>query len=230
MEKRLQCNVPALSQEELKRIQEKRVLVCGCGGLGGWIVEMLVRLGVGHITAVDGDLFEESDLNRQLLADRTTLGRNKAAVARERARNICPDISFVAAENFMTAENAEDLCAGHDLVMDALDTAAARLMLSDACTRLNIPLIHGAIEGWQVQAALVLPGSGLLHAIYGKGEEDSAVHSSLSFAAAYCASVQVSEAALLLSGRKPTLEGKVLICDLSNGEMEKIVFDTRTNW
>ena len=77
-------NMLALSKEENKSLRDKKVCVIGCGGLGGYIIEMLGRLGIGTIVAVDGDVFEISNLNRQLLSDVTNLGLNKATQAQKR--------------------------------------------------------------------------------------------------------------------------------------------------
>ena len=75
MEERYCRNLPAISAEEQAALKEKRVLVAGCGGLGGYLIEHLARMGVGRITAVDGDVFEESNLNRQILSAPALLGR-----------------------------------------------------------------------------------------------------------------------------------------------------------
>lgn len=76
-ETRYERNIPALEEQEQKLLSSRRVLVIGCGGLGGFILESLARLGVGHITAVDGDVFEESNLNRQLYSSPALLGQKK---------------------------------------------------------------------------------------------------------------------------------------------------------
>ena len=85
MDLRYSRNIPAISPEEQAALKDKKVLVLGCGGLGGYIIENLLRMGVGAITAVDGDSFDESNLNRQLLAAEKTLGINKAIAAAQRA-------------------------------------------------------------------------------------------------------------------------------------------------
>ena len=79
-------NIPSLSIEEMEKLAESRVLVVGCGGLGGNIIEHLTRAGVGSLTVVDGDVFEESNLNRQLLSTSENLGQKKAAAAAERVK------------------------------------------------------------------------------------------------------------------------------------------------
>lgn len=83
-------NIATLSIEENESLSKRKVCVIGCGGLGGYIIEMLGRLGVGHITAVDGDVFEESNLNRQILSDVEVLGVKKALIAQKRNMAIHP--------------------------------------------------------------------------------------------------------------------------------------------
>ena len=85
MEERYIRNLGALTEQECARLRTKTVFVAGCGGLGGYLIEMLLRLGVGAIRAADGDVFEASNLNRQLLSSTRNLGRSKAAAAANRA-------------------------------------------------------------------------------------------------------------------------------------------------
>ena len=217
MELRYARNLPALTPEEQTRLGQGRVLLAGCGGLGGYLLELLLRAGVGEITAVDADRFAESDLNRQLLCTEETLSRRKAAAAGERARIVRPDVRFHAFDGVLDAESAPALLRGCDLALDALDSAAARLVLADACAAAGVPLVHGAVSMLSAQAAVIPPGSGLLRSVYAasaKPEEKSV----LAPACALCAAVQAAEAVKLLAGRPSALEGKLLWMDL--GAME----------
>ena len=135
MYQRYSRNLPALSRQEQELLHKKRVLVAGCGGLGGYITENLLRLGIGHITAVDGDSFDVSNLNRQLLATEATIGKSKAEAAKERATLVNPSVEFMAIGKYITPENAADTIAGHNIVIDALDSVSARLLLEDACAQ-----------------------------------------------------------------------------------------------
>ena len=128
MYQRYSRNLPALSRQEQELLHKKRVLVAGCGGLGGYITENLLRLGIGHITAVDGDSFDVSNLNRQLLATEATIGKSKAEAAKERAALVNPSVEFMAIGKYITPENAADTIAGHNIVIDALDSVSARLL------------------------------------------------------------------------------------------------------
>ena len=159
-------NIPAISPDEQETLQTRRVLVVGCGGLGGYAVEYLARLGVGHIVAVDGDTFSESNLNRQLLSSIATLGQSKSEVAVDRIHSINPDIEAIAIKEFFNENNAVRLLDSIDLVIDALDNVAARFILEDACEKAGIIIVHGAVQGWNMQATVVQPGSRTLHSLY----------------------------------------------------------------
>ena len=148
------------------RLLRSRVAVIGCGGLGGHIFEMLVRLGVGNLLVIDPDFFVESNLNRQLLATTATLGRYKAEVASERGGIINPVVTVEALiQSFQSQRGAQSL-ASCDLVFDALDSIPSRLQLAELCSSLDLFLIHGAVAGWYGQVALVPPASGTMARIY----------------------------------------------------------------
>lgn len=223
MEHRYARNIPAISREEQALLRRKKVLVLGCGGLGGCLVESLTRMGVGSITAVDGDVFEESNLNRQLLATSYTLGKNKAEAAAERAALIDPNIEFRAVVEFFDERNAKALLAGQDLVLDALDSIPARLLLEDTCEAFGIPLAHGAVNGWQLQASLIMPGSRLLHRLYASAQEADD-KSTLPMTVQACAAITCAEAVKLLTGAAPSLKNKLLIGDLLHQEWEVLEF------
>ena len=135
MEERYSRNIPAVSEEDMRKLKSSRAFVAGCGGLGGFIIEYLARMGVGAITVVDGDEFSESNLNRQLLSKVSNMGVNKALTAAERIKDINPDVSVRAVPEFLTKENAASLLADADVVMDALDNVSSRHILEDAAAR-----------------------------------------------------------------------------------------------
>jgi molybdopterin/thiamine biosynthesis adenylyltransferase len=223
MEERYIRNLGALSEGECALLREKTVLVAGCGGLGGYLIEMLLRLGVGEIRAADGDCFEASNLNRQLLATPALLGRSKAEAAAERAASVNPDVRFVAVPEFVTEANVKRLIHGCDAVLDALDNIASRLLLAKACAEAKIPLIHGAICGWSAQAAILLPGDGLIEKIYPDGVALTS-KASLSFTPPFCAALQTALCVRLLTGREVEA-GKLYIADLLDMDLESLLLN-----
>lgn len=217
MNARYERMIGALSDAELKTLQSKTVLIAGCGGIGGYLLEHLARLGVRKIRIADGDVFEPSNLNRQLLSAPELIGAKKVDAAAERARLINPGITLEAFPVFLTAENAAQLLDGCDVALDALDNAAARRILSEACNETGIPWIHGAIQGWIAQAAISVPGDLLMDKLY--PTDGSVIKASLPFTPALCASIQASLCTQLLAGRKAEA-GKVWCFDLLNMELE----------
>lgn len=220
MKTRYERNVPALTEAECEALRRKRVLVVGCGGLGGHLIEMLARIGIGALRVVDGDVFEPSNLNRQLLSEVPTLGLSKAKAAATRINRVNPEVEVEAVTENMTEVNVHELLQGCDAVLDGLDNIESRRVLASACTRAGIPYIYGAVNGWVAQAAISMPGDHLVDILYPK---DVIIKnkSVLSFTPALCASIQVSLCVKLLVGRAVET-GTVCYFDLLNQEFETI--------
>ena len=220
MDGRYARNIPALTRAECEVLRQKRILVVGCGGLGGHIIDQLARIGVGFLRVVDGDVFEASNLNRQLLSSVPLLGVSKAKAAADHIARVNPDVAVEAAEAFLSESNAESLLENCDIVMDALDNIPSRRILAAACEKASIPYIYGAIQGWVAQAAISMPGDQLIDKLYPE-EIEITDKSVLSFTPALCASMQVSLCIKLLLGRSVET-GTVYYFDLLNQEFETI--------
>ena len=221
MEKRFERNIPAISEAEQALLKTRHAAIIGCGGLGGYIIEFLARSGIGALTVVDGDCFDETNLNRQTLSLPSLIGCGKAEAAEKRINAIDSGIKVRRVDEFFTAENAEEILAGVDIVMDALDNIASRLVLEDECAKRGISLVHGAIQGWMAQVCVVRPGSGMLHSYYG----NAAGHGSksvLPHVPPFCAAMQSGEAIKHLCGRATDIEGQLLIADLQAMEFFNI--------
>ena len=220
MEPRYERNIPALTEAECALLRKKRVLIVGCGGLGGHIIDQLARIGVGFLRVVDGDVFEASNLNRQLLSSVPLLGISKAKAAADHIARVNPDVAVETAEAFLSESNAESLLENCDIVMDALDNIPSRRILAAACEKANIPYIYGAIQGWVAQAAISMPGDHLIDTLYPE-EIEITDKSVLSFTPALCASMQVCLCVKLLTGL-PVETGTISYFDLLNQEFEQI--------
>lgn len=220
MDVRYERNISALTEEECLALQNKRALVVGCGGLGGHIIDMLARIGVGALRVVDGDVFEPSNLNRQLLSEVPLLGVKKAQAAADRIARVNPQIQVDAVEEFLTEANVLDLITGCDVVLDALDNILTRKLLAEACAKAGIPYVYGAISGWVAQAAVSMPGDGLIDMLFPE-EIEIRDKSVLSFTPALCAAMQTSLCVKLLVGR-PVAAGTIYYFDLLNQEFETI--------
>ena len=125
MKDRYLRNSPALTEAECQLLQHKRVLIVGCGGLGGNLISIFSRVGIGHLRIVDGDVFEATNLNRQLFSEVPVLGHNKARVAADRVVRINPEIEIDAVETFLTEENASALLRDCDMWMRWITFPAA---------------------------------------------------------------------------------------------------------
>lgn len=220
MNPRYERNIPALSEEECNNLLGKRVLVVGCGGLGGHLIDMLARIGVGMLRVVDGDVFEPSNLNRQLLSEVPLLGVSKAKAAAAKISRVNPEISVEAVDSFLTEKNVRRLLLFCDVVLDGLDNIESRRILAKECERAGVPYIYGAVNGWVAQAAISMPGDHLVEKLYPEGSvlKNKSV---LSFTPALCASMQVSLCVKLLTGRQVET-GKLYYFDLLNQEYETI--------
>ncbi|MCG5500277.1 tRNA threonylcarbamoyladenosine dehydratase [Ectothiorhodospira lacustris] len=125
----------------LDRLARSRVCVVGIGGVGSWAVEALARSGVGELVLVDLDHVAESNINRQVHALEHTLGASKVAVMAQRVREINPRIVVREVDDFITPENAWELIAGTDAVVDAIDHVRAKVGVVLACREAGVPMI-----------------------------------------------------------------------------------------
>lgn len=216
-------NHDAISKEEQAILATKRVIVVGCGGLGGMVIECLARIGVGHLRVVDGDVFEESNLNRQLLSSTMNLGRPKTLAAQQRVMAVNPLAEVDAVQSDLTAENAMELLEGCDVAVDCLDNIPARLILQQAAKLAGIPVVHGAVAGWNGRICVIQPGEDLLTILYPEPETtagEERLTGTLSFTAALTASWQAAETVKLLLV-KPGLQGEILEVDLLTGSSNR---------
>jgi molybdopterin/thiamine biosynthesis adenylyltransferase len=176
--------------------------------------------------AVDPDRFELTNLNRQLLADLTSIGLSKVEAAKRRVAVVNDSVEFIGHQS--PVENLPDGAYGSvEMIFDCLDQVPSRLHLEAAATRLNIPIIHGAIGGWYGQVALVTPGSGLLAALYGTRE--TGIEKTLGnppFTPALIASLMVSEGIKVLLGNMGGESG-IFFIDLLRSTWEFVPGATR---
>ncbi len=140
-------------EEALRRAH---VLVVGTGGVGGYAVEMLARSGVGHLTLVDADTVATSNLNRQIIALRSTIDMPKTALFASRIADINPDCEVRSLQLFLTPDNVEEILApGFDFVADCIDTVAPKAALLEACARGRVPVISSMGAGGRLNPAQV---------------------------------------------------------------------------
>jgi molybdopterin/thiamine biosynthesis adenylyltransferase len=229
--KRYIKNIGTIGIEGQRKLLSEKVAVVGAGGLGGFILELLARAGVGRITVIDGDLFEESNLNRQLFSLEENLGSKKVEMVKQRVAKVNAAVEITAVFDFLKNKGAE-IISKSAVVCDALDNISSRRTLGKISRQLNIPLVHGAVAGFSVQVATIFPDDPGFELIYGeqgeldRGEEE--MSGNLPATAAAVASFQVQEVIKIITGKGETLKGKLLILDTENWTAETIPLSKRS--
>jgi tRNA A37 threonylcarbamoyladenosine dehydratase len=148
MEDRYTRTEMLLGREGVDRLKGSAVIVFGVGGVGGYTVEALARAGVGHIAVVDSDAVSESNINRQIIATRATVGRKKVDVIEERIHEISPDISV---EKFDVFFESDTKCkidfTKYDYIVDAIDSVSSKVLLVECANEAGVPIISSMGTG-----------------------------------------------------------------------------------
>lgn len=218
-------NFDTLTRSQQAKLTSARVAVLGLGGLGGGVSEMLARIGVGHLTLIDGDVFEPSNLNRQLLCTEDLLGTAKALAAEKRIQAVNSTVQVKAVHQYADRDTLYDMIKNADLVVDCLDSIHSRFMLQDAAKKAQIPLVAGAIAGVSGQVTVIFPEDKGYELIYGKKEYLPAkgIESrtgNISYCALMVAALQASECIKVLLNRGDILRNKLLIMELWSNSFE----------
>jgi molybdopterin/thiamine biosynthesis adenylyltransferase len=222
----LRKNRGSFTAAEQARLLGSAALVVGAGGLGGGVIQALARAGVGRLTVCDGDVFEESNLNRQVLARLDRLGVAKAACAAEEVALICPAAEVRVVEAWMDADNLPVLLEGVDLALDCLDGLPARYLLDGAARRAGVSYLHGAVGGLEGFVMTVAPGDPGLAGLYGPepaAERGGGAEARLGVPTPtpqVVAGLQAAEALAALLGRPRLAGGRCLHLDLAVPSLE----------
>ncbi len=213
-------NMHTLSVQDQILLLQANIVIFGVGGLGGYILDLLARMGVGRMLICDGDRFEESNLNRQLMANETNLGQNKAIAAREKISLVNSSMELSVVDRFATEGELQELIKDKDLVVDALGGLEIRRILFQAAEVAGLPLVSGFIAGATGGVSTVFPGDkGLLSMWEGQvGAEERL--GCLTHTASVIASMQCAEIVNLLCGKKVRLKQKMAVCDLEECSWE----------
>ena len=145
-----------IGEEGLSKLRSRAVAIFGLGGVGGYACEALCRSGIGELHLFDHDTFSVSNLNRQILATKDTIGKFKVDAARDRALSINPDIKVYAHNMFFLPENAAEVdFAAFDYVIDAIDTVTGKLKLIECAKEANVPIISCMGTGNKLKAQML---------------------------------------------------------------------------
>ena len=221
-------NLGFIGIEGQKRLLRSCVLLVGLGGLGGTVAELLARVGVGRLVVVDGDDFNESNLNRQALCSEETIGRSKVEVAVERLKCINSAMEVTAIKQFINDRHANSLPDGADVVVDALDSLPGRYLLEKKARDLKVPLVHGAVAGFTGQVGVIFPKDRGFAAVYGLPQgEDSKGGLAVEFGnsaavVSTVAALQVQEIVKIIVNVGEVLRNKLLCIDFLEVEFRKM--------
>ena len=209
------------------KLLQSSVAVVGAGGLGGTIVELLARQGIGHIIIIDNDRFAEEDLNRQLLCTEADLGRHKAIIAARRIKKINSTTIATPCVEKLTRANAHKLLKDAKVVADGLDNLPSRFAVEEACRELGTPFVYGTIAGFSGQLMTIFPGDVGLSSIYGPpdGLPERGVEVKIgtpSATPAMIAAWQVQEVIKVITGFGKPLRNRLLILDAGEGIADRI--------
>jgi adenylyltransferase/sulfurtransferase len=145
-------------EEGQVKLKNARVFIAGAGGLGCPVVIYLAAAGIGKIRIVDRDKVEMTNLNRQILHCESDIGRKKTDSVEEKLKNLNSEINIEGINADLNPDNIEELVGDFDLIIDALDNFETRYLLNKVAIKKRIPLIHGAIRGFDGQATTIVPG------------------------------------------------------------------------
>jgi len=144
-----------VGEDNIQKLNQAHVIVFGVGGVGGYVVEALVRSGIGHITIVDNDVISLSNLNRQIIATQETIGQKKVDVMKKRILSIHPECDVTTLDMFYLPETANQIdLSQYDYVVDAIDTITSKIELAVRCDQ-KIPLISSMGTGNKMNPALL---------------------------------------------------------------------------
>lgn len=231
-----QVVLPGLGVAGQRRLAASRVVVVGCGALGGFASMMLVRAGVGDVVVIDRDTPERTNLHRQVLFDEVDVdaATPKAVAADRRLSAMNRDVRVTPVVAHVDGGNVESLLRGADLVLDGADNYPLRMVVNEACVRHGIPWVHGGILGTTGVQFTILPGRTacyecLIDEEPAPGTAPTTVtHGVLSSIVAVVAGIQVAEGIKILTGRTDDLRETLLTIDLWTNRWTEIRVPRRT--
>ncbi len=218
-------NFKAFSYQDQIALLKSTVAIIGLGGLGGGVVEILARIGIGTLILIDGDVFEETNLNRQMLSTQNGIGTSKAVAAQQRVKKINSSVSTIIYKEFLDEQNGPSMLAEANVIVDCLDSITTRLMVQEIANKLQKPMVSSALAGASGQVTTILPGDKGLTLIYGEQARQSStgVEKSLGClpqAVTVLSALECSEVVKVLLNRGALLRNRLLIVDLHSNDFE----------
>ncbi len=219
-------NSGSFSLDDQLVLFSSRVAVIGAGGLGGHVLTLLARTGIGGLVVADPQEFEETNLNRQSFATTKSMGKNKAETAARMIEAINPAVEVYPFREALTHLNAAGILSGVRVAVDAMDNIGGRRILQAAAKQMGIPLVHGAIAGFEGQVMAVFPGESGIARIYGDGSRDPEppypedLLGVPAVTPALIGTLQAMEVIKILLKRKSIFRNQMVAADLETGSTE----------
>jgi molybdopterin/thiamine biosynthesis adenylyltransferase len=220
-------NMKTFAPRDQTALLKSRVSVVGLGGLGGAVTEILARAGIGSLNLIDGDTFEDSNLNRQFLSTCDLINTPKAQAAVQRVKKINPSIHVDTHSQFLDKKNGAQLLTNSNVAVDCLDNVKTRFILEDICRQIISPLVSAAVAGAAGHITTIFPEDKGLHLIYGdpdnapaKGAE--AALGTVPYSVTLLAALQCAEVIKIIQNKGSLLRNKLLVVDLTDGIFEVI--------
>ena len=214
--KRYQRNLEqdGITKEAQEKLFASRVLVMGAGGLGSGVI-MNLALGVGQIKIIDGDILEESNLNRQIIHKYKNIGRAKVISAKDWVQEFNPDIKVELDKIRINELNYFNIIQGYDIIVDCFDSYESKYMLNEIALRHNKVLIHGGVQGFRGQVTTIVPTkTGCLSCVMQKPQTfKEEIYASISPVVNLISSLQAQEVLKVVTGVGEPLLNKILIFD-----------------
>jgi molybdopterin-synthase adenylyltransferase len=219
-----QIMIPGFGEPAQLRLKSATALIAGLGGLGSPLALYLAAAGVGHLKLVDMDDVELSNLNRQVLHWDEDVGKSKVASASQKIKKINPTTRVEGFNLTIDDKNVFDLTKDCDVILDAMDNFSARYSLNAAAIFQRVPLIHGAVYGYEGRVASVMPGkTACLECIY-PHTPSREIFPVLSTTPGVIALLQATEAIKSLTGTGVLLDNEMLIYDGETMNFDKVRF------
>jgi len=216
-------------EEGQEKLKNARVMVVGAGGLGSPISTYLAIAGVGKIILADFDSVELSNLNRQFLHHEKDIGRTKIESAKEKLLSMNPGIEVETIGEMISESNIESLIPECDIIVDALDNLETRHLLNRFAVKRRIPLVHGAVTGYDGQATTIIPGkTPCLYCVFPRISKKE-VFPVLGATPGVIGSIQANEVIKFLTGKGKLLEGRLLFWNGFSGNFSEISLSKLNN-
>tara|TARA_B100000282_G_scaffold247337_1_gene190918 strand:+ start:991 stop:2040 length:1050 start_codon:yes stop_codon:yes gene_type:complete len=227
--------LPQVGAEGQAKISQSRVLCVGAGGLGSPVIQYLAAAGIGHLTIIDDDRVDISNLQRQVIHGKSEIGILKAESALRFVKRLDPSVSVDAITDRLDDSNAENLFKSHDIIIDGTDNIPTRYLIDETCKNLGIPWVYGSVYRFEGQVSVFNYQGGPCYSdLFPEAPPAELIPSCseagvLGVLPGFIGCLQVNEALKIIIGIGETLSGKLLVYDALNSSQKILKFGKISN-